>query len=98
MAGRALRPDHLTHLPSPQPADDRWSHHEREQQGGHRRARGAKADVVEEIENDVGLAERGEPVIEHRASAGMKRSTGGVDMLRAGLERRKYTLQGHATG
>src|SRR4051794_12366562 len=98
MAGRPFCPDHLTHLPRPEPADDGWSHHECQQEGGHRRARGAKADVVEEIENDVGLAERGEPVIEHRTSAGMKRSTGGVDVLRAGLERRKYTLQGHAAG
>src|SRR4051794_27415443 len=98
MAGRPFRPDYLTYLPGPQAAYDRWSHHKREQEGSDRRTRGAKADVVEEIENDVSLAQRREPVIEHQTSAGMKRSTGGVDVLRAGLERRKYTLQGHATG
>ena len=62
---------------------------EREQQRRHGGARGAKADVVEEIEDDVRLAERREPVIEHLASA-----WGG----RAARERRKYTFERHARG
>ena len=42
---------------------------EGEQQRRHRRARRSEADVVEEIENDVRLAERREPMIEHPTSA-----------------------------
>ena len=44
------------------------AHDERQEERGHRRARGPEADVVEQIENDVSLAERREPVIEHRSS------------------------------
>src|SRR6185312_4246089 len=71
MAGGPFRPDDLSYLPLPQTSDDRRSHHKSEQQSRNRRARGAKADVVEEIEDDVRLAERREPVIEHQSSAGM---------------------------
>ena len=96
VAGRPLGADDLPHLPRPQPRDDRRAHDEREQQRRHGRARGAKADVVEEIEDDVRLAERREPVIEHRASAGWSGAPGGGS--RAGRERRKYTFEGHAAG
>jgi hypothetical protein len=40
------------------------------EQRRHRRARGSETDVVEEIEDDVRLAERREPMIEHPSSAG----------------------------
>src|SRR6476661_9437766 len=89
MARRPLGADDLAHLSRPKARDHRRPHEKREQQRRDRGPGGAKADVVEKVENDVRLAERREPVIEHRASA----SEG-----RAVRERRKYTFEGYPTG
>src|SRR4029453_1867698 len=95
---RSLGPHDLPDLAGPQAANDRRSYQEGQQERGDGCSRGAKADVVKKVEDDVGLAERGEPVIEHRSSTEMERSTGRGGVLRAGLERRKYTLQRHPAG
>jgi hypothetical protein len=65
VAGRTLCPDHLPDAVQPQPLDDPRAHHEGEDQGGDRRAGGPEGDVIEEIEQDVLLAERRQPMIEH---------------------------------
>src|SRR5690606_128384 len=70
VAGRPFGTYHLTHLVRPEPPDDRGPHHEREQQRGDRGPRRPKADVVEEIEYDPRLAERGKQVVEHQSSVG----------------------------
>src|SRR5690606_7504287 len=70
MTGRALGADHLPHLVGLQPPDDGRTHHEREQQRGDRGPRRPKADVVEKIEYDPRLAERGKQVVEHQSSVG----------------------------
>src|SRR3954447_14896082 len=98
MARRALGPNDLPDFARPEAPDHRRADQKREEEGGHRGSGGAKADVVEKVEDDVGPAERGEPVIEHRTSTGMERSTGGGSVLRASFERRKYTLQRHSAG
>ena len=68
MTGRTLRTDHLPHLPGSESPDDRRTQHKREQQCGDGGTGRAEADIVEEIKNDVLLAERGEPMIEHQSS------------------------------
>src|SRR6476620_5885997 len=98
MARRTFSSNDLPDFSRPQAADYSRPHQEGEQQRGDRRSRSAKADVIEEIEDDIRSAEGCEPVIEHRSSVGMERSTGGGGMLRPGFERRNYTLQRHATG
>ena len=57
-------------------SDNGWTQHKGQQQRGDRGAGCAEADVVEEIENDVLLAKRGEPVIEHQSSTGTERCRG----------------------
>ena len=87
--GRTFGPDHLADLAGPEPADDRRADDERQQDRRDRGARGAKADVVEEIEKDVMLAQRGEQVIEHGASVGRVVLSGEVG---------KYTFERDAAG
>ena len=65
----AVGADDLSHLARTQARDHRRADQESEQQRRDRGTRRPKADVVEEIEDDVGLAERSEQVIEHRTSA-----------------------------
>src|SRR3954463_13655728 len=98
MAGWALGPDDLSDFARPEAPDHRRPNQKGEQESGDGCSGGPKADVVEKVEDDVGPAERGEPVIEHRTSTGMERSTGGGSVLRASFERRKYTLQRPSAG
>jgi hypothetical protein len=65
---RPLRADHLPDLALPEPADDGRADEEGEQQGRDHRAGGPEAQIVEEIEDEEMLPERGKQVIEHRPS------------------------------
>jgi hypothetical protein len=60
-----LGTDDLAHLARPKTRDHGRTDKKRKQERRDRGARGAKADVVEKIEDDVLLAERREPMIEH---------------------------------
>ena len=51
-----------------EPRDDRGPDEEREQERGEHRSGGAKADVVEEIEEDVLVGEGSQEMIQHGAS------------------------------
>src|SRR5256885_14670638 len=56
-------------LPISQPPDDGGTAQEGEHERRHDRARGAKREVVEQVEKDVLLRERREQVIEHVQSS-----------------------------
>src|SRR3989454_9349225 len=69
VARRSLGADHLADVALAQPPDDGGTAQEGEHERRHDRARGAKREVVEQVEKDVLLRERREQVIEHVQSS-----------------------------
>src|SRR5688500_3470110 len=76
MARGTFRTDYLPHFLGSESPNDGRAQHKRQQQRGDRGTGSAEADVVEESESAVLLAERGEPVIEHQSSTGTERCRG----------------------